>query len=248
MKNFLALILTLFLGYMIILSLGNNDLFPAYGDVDVTTRVSQRYIDRDVNGSPGEVIFGQATNLESGPANTITAIVADYRSFDTLGEVTVLFVSSLGVALLLGGTKQKRLELNFKPNFMLRVGSRAIFGIILMTGIYIAIHGHLTPGGGFPGGTMIASSMLLLYLADDEFRAKIKGFKMLESAAGSAYVLMGLTGLLLGGYFLQNFLPNGTLGNLLSAGMIPIIYVLIGLKVGSEISGVVDNFLTEEGV
>lgn len=248
MKNFLALLITLFLAYMIIISLGNNDAFPAYGEADVTQRVSQKYIDRDVNGNVGEVIFGEATNLESGPANTVTAIVADYRSFDTLGEVTVLFVASLGVALLLGGASQKRLELNFHPNFMLRVGSRALFGIILMTGIYISIHGHLTPGGGFPGGTMIASSILLLYLADDEFRAKIKGFKMLESAAGSAYVIIGLIGLFLGGYFLENLLGNGTLGDLLSAGMIPIIYVIIGLKVGSEISGVIDNFLTEEGV
>ena len=248
MKNFLALLLTLFLGYMIMTSLAANDLFPDQGAADVTTRVSQKYIDRSVNGDVGEVIFGEATNLESGPANIVTAIVADYRSFDTLGEVSVLFVSSLGVALLLGGSKQKRLELNFHPNFMLRVGSRALFGIILMTGIYISIHGHLTPGGGFPGGTMIASSMLLLYLADDEFRAKIKGFKMLESAAGSAYVIIGLLGLFIGAFFLENLLDNGVLGDLFSAGMIPIIYVLIGLKVGSEISGVIDNFLTEEGV
>ena len=248
MKNFLAFIAVLVLGYMIVVSLDNNEAFPAYGEADVSSRVSQAFIDRSVTEDPGDIIFGQATNLESGPANIVTAIVADYRSFDTLGEVTVLFVSSLGVALLLGGKKQKRLELNFHPNFMLRVGSRALFGIILMTGVYVAIHGHLTPGGGFPGGAMIASSMLLLYLADDEFRAKIKGFKMLESFAGTAYVLIGLTGLLLGGYFLENFLDNGVIGDLFSAGIIPIVYVLIGLKVGSEISGIIDNFLTEEGV
>ncbi len=248
MKNFLAFIAVLVLGYMIVVSLDNNEAFPAYGEADVSSRVSQAFIDRTVTEDPGDIIFGQATNLESGPANIVTAIVADYRSFDTLGEVTVLFVSSLGVALLLGGKKQKRLELNFHPNFMLRVGSRALFGIILMTGVYIAIHGHLTPGGGFPGGAMIASSMLLLYLADDEFRAKIKGFKMLESFAGTAYVLIGLTGLLLGGYFLENLLDNGVIGDLFSAGIIPIVYVLIGLKVGSEISGIIDNFLTEEGV
>ena len=248
MKNFLALVFTLFLGFMIITALSNNEAFPKYGEADVSTRVSQKYLDRSVNGNPGEIIFREATNLESGPANTVTAIVADYRSFDTLGEVTVLFISSLGVALLLGSTKQRRMELDFHPNFMLKVGSRALFGIILMTGIYISIHGHLTPGGGFPGGTMIASSMLLLYLADDEFRAKIKGFKILESAAGSAYVIIGLLGLLIGSYFLENLLNNGVIGYLFSAGMIPIIYVLIGLKVGSEISGVIDNFLTEESV
>jgi multicomponent Na+:H+ antiporter subunit B len=45
---------------------------------------------------------------------------------------------------------------------------------------------------------------------------------------------------------LENFIVSGTVGQLLSAGIIPIIYVLIGLKVGSEIASVVDNFLTEE--
>ena len=247
MKNFLALIAVLFLGFMIVWSLDQNEAFPAYGEAVVENRVSAAYVTRSVNGDPGDIEFGVTEGLESGPANTVTAIVADYRSFDTLGAVTVLFVSALGVALLLGAAKQKRLELDFHPNFMLRVGSRALFGIILMTGIYISIHGHLTPGGGFPGGSMIATSMLLLYLADDGFRAKIKGFKILESVMGSIYVLIGITGLLAYDYFLVNFLDTGVVGELFSAGIIPIIYVVIGLKVGSEISNVIDNFLTEEG-
>ena len=248
MKNFLAFIAVLALGFMITTSLNNNEAFPKYGEANVSDRVSQAYIDRSATENPGDITFGESADLESGPANIVTAIVADYRSFDTLGEVTVLFVSSLGVALLLGATKQKRISLEFRPNFMLRVGSRALFGIILMTGIYIAIHGHLTPGGGFPGGAMIASSVLLLYLADDTFRAKISGFKVLESVAGSAYVLIGIAGLFVASYFLENFMFNEAIGTLFSAGIIPIVYVLIGLKVGSEISGIVDNFLTEEGV
>jgi len=246
MKNFLALIAVFALGYMIVVSLDNNDAFPDYGEADVSSRVSQDYIDRSVTENPGDIVFEESSDLESGPANIVTAIVADYRSFDTLGEVTVLFISSLGVALLIGGVKQKRLDFNFHPNFMLKVGSRALFGIILMTGVYVASHGHLTPGGGFPGGAMIASSILLLYLADDEFRAKMQGFKMLESFAGVAYVLIGLIGLFAFDYFLINFLDNGVIGELFSSGIIPIIYIVIGLKVGSEISGIIDNFLTEE--
>jgi len=88
---------------------------------------------------------------------------------------------------------------------------------------------------------------LLLYLADDQFRTKISGFKVLESVAGTLYVVIGLVGLFAFDYFLVNFLDNGILGELFSAGIVPIVYVLIGLKVGSEISGIVDNFLTEEG-
>jgi len=248
MKNILSLFATLLLGAFIIISLSNNDLFPNYGEASVIDRISNSFIDRDVNGATSGVEFGESENLESGPSNIVTSIVADYRSFDTLGEVTVLFVSSLGVALLLAGTSKKRMELNFKPNFMIRVGSRALFGIILMTGVFITIHGHLTPGGGFPGGTMIASSILLLYLADDQFRTKVTSFKVLESVMGSLYVIIGLIGLLVFDYFLVNFLDNGIIGELFSAGIIPIVYVLIGLKVGSEISGIVDNFLTEEAV
>ncbi len=248
MKNFISFIITVFLGVLIIMSLSNNDLFPKFGDVDLSDRISSSFINKDVTETNDDVIYGESEDLESGPSNIVTSIVADYRSFDTLGEVTVLFVSSLGVALLLAGANKRRMELSFKPNFMIRVGSRALFGIILMTGVFITIHGHLTPGGGFPGGTMIASSILLLYLADDQFRTKVKSFKVLESVMGSLYVIIGLVGLFAFDYFLVNFLNNGIIGDLFSSGIIPIIYVLIGLKVGSEISGIIDNFLTEEGV
>ncbi len=234
MKNVLGLLFALVLGTFIILALDNSADFPEFGSVDINDRVSGQYFDQD--------------NIdETGSANIVTAVVVGYRGFDTLGEVTVLFISSLGVALMLtSGKKQDRLDLKFKPNFMLKTGSKIIFGIILVTSLYIIFHGHLTPGGGFPGGAMIASAILLLYLADDNFRSNIKGFKLLEGVAGSLFVIIGLLGLVVATYFLQNFLPTGTVGNLLSAGIIPIIYVLIGLKVGSEISGIVDNFLTEE--
>ena len=234
MKNIFGLLISLLLGVFIILALDASASFPDFGSVVIADRVSDNYLDQ--------------TNVEDvGSANIVTAIVVGYRGFDTLGEVTVLFISSLGVALVLGSTKkQQRMDLKFKPNFMLRIGSKVLFGIILMTSLYIIFHGHLTPGGGFPGGAIIASAILLMYLADDKFRSNIKGFKILEGVAGSLFVVIGLLGLIVATYFLQNFLPVGTVGNLLSAGIIPIIYVLIGLKVGSEISGIVDNFLTEE--
>ncbi len=245
MKRFLAFVLVTALGVLIVLSLNSNSLFVPYGEADLQDRVSDEYINRSVTDN-NDIVFGESINLESGPANTVTAIVADYRSFDTLGEVTVLFVSSLGVALLLGTLSSERMKLNFKPNFMLKTGSKVLFSVILMTGVYVIAHGHLTPGGGFPGGTMIASSILLLYLSDDTFRTKVKSFKTLESVAGSLYVLLGLVGLFFFDYFLVNFLDNGVLGDLFSSGIIPIVYTLIGLKVGSEISGIIDYFLTEE--
>jgi len=178
-------------------------------------------------------------------ANMVTSVVVDYRSFDTLGEVTVLFVSSLGVAFVLGGLTT-RVKSNHSQSFILKVGVDVLFSLIILVGAYIFIHGHLTPGGGFPGGALIGAALLLKYVSNDTYRANIKGFKALEGTMGSIYVLLGLLGIVTGSFFLENILDIGTIGNLISGGLIPIIYVLIGLKVGSELTGIFDHFMNEE--
>lgn len=249
MKKVVSLILILGLGFLIFTALYFTDngplTFNAYGDVSLTDRVAQAYVDKSVNGAHDPVIFGQSADQETGSANMVTSIVVNYRSFDTLGEVTVLFVSTLGVGLLLGG-RRRRQAFRHSPNFILKHGARFTFGIMAVFGIYMFTHGHLTPGGGFPGGSILAAAVLLLYLGDDEFRVRLAGFKLAEGLAGSLYVIIGLLGLVIGGYFLLNFLPTGTVGSLASAGIIPVVYVLIGLKVGSEITGAIDGFATEE--
>jgi multicomponent Na+:H+ antiporter subunit B len=64
----------------------------------------------------------------------------------------------------------------------------------------------------------------------------------IESLSGAFYVVIGVLGLVLAGGFLDNrFLPLGQFGSLFSAGAIPIIYSLIGLKVGSELTGILEN-------
>ena len=249
MKKTVSLLLILGLGVFIFVNLYFTDngplTFRSYGDINLQDRIAQNYVDKSVNDTNDPVIFGISSDEETGSANIVTSIVVNYRSFDTLGEVTVLFVSTLGVGLLLGG-KRKRYAFRYAPNFILKHGARAIFGILMVFGVYMFTHGHLTPGGGFPGGSIIASAIMLLYLADDEFRVRLTAFKIAEGAAGSMYVIIGLLGLVIGGYFLFNFLPTGKVGYLFSAGLIPIIYALIGLKVGSEITGMIDGFTTEE--
>jgi len=248
MKQIVSILLVAAIGILIFSALYFSDetlKFNEYGNVSLEGRVSEKYIEKSVNGNTEEIIFGETEGAESGSANMVTSVVVNYRSFDTLGEVTVLFVSALGVGLLLNG-KRKRQNLKDAPNFILKQGARIIFGIMVVFGVYMFIHGHITPGGGFPGGAIIAASILLLYLSDDEFRIKLGAAKAVESTAGSLYVIVGLLGIVLAGYFLQNFLPTGTVGEVISSGIIPVVYMLIGLKVGSELSSVIDGFLTEE--
>ncbi|HPJ01900.1 MAG TPA: Na(+)/H(+) antiporter subunit B [Candidatus Limiplasma sp.] len=271
MKQVVSILLVVALGVFVFLALYTGDhsplQFTPYGEADLSTRVSQRFVDKTVTLGMGEaetapdaqaeadapafeampalVVYGETRDAETGSANMVTSIVVNYRSFDTLGEVTVLFIAAFGVGLLLSG-KRKRQQPAYEPSFILKHGARIVFGIMVVFGVYVFIHGHLTPGGGFPGGSIIAAAILLLYIADNEFQAKVKTFKILEGVAGSLYVIAGLLGLVIGGYFLQNFLPTGVVGDLVSAGVIPIVYILIGLKVGSELTGVIAGFATEE--
>jgi len=244
MKKVFAGLLAVAFGVVLLIGISTTTGLFSYNETLIDDGAASHYIAKDVNGKTGEVVFGETRDAETGSANMVTSVIANYRSFDTLGEVTVLFLAALGVSLLAGtmdkGRKRK------KSGFILRTSAHILFPLMLVTGIYIFTHGHLTPGGGFPGGSMIASSFLLLYLADDNFRANVKGFKIAEGMAGTLYVVLGIIGLLAGGYFLVNFLPTGTVGNLLSGGIIPIVYVIIGLKVGSEITGIITDMFNEE--
>lgn len=239
MKKFISAFLTIAIAFFVFsLLYDSQSMFPKYGEKDLSKIVSQRYIEKNVDE--------ERPYPETGSANIVTSVVVNYRSFDTLGELTVLFISALGVSLLLnvGG---ERIKFRIKPNFILKAGVRIITGIILIVGVYIFIHGHLTPGGGFPGGAMIASSILLMYLSDDNFKEKMNAFNVLEGTSGILIIILGLIGLFAFNSFLYNFLPSGNIGELFSAGLTPILYVLIGLKVGSELSNIVGNFLSEGG-
>jgi len=207
-------------GFFIVLSdipFGNNRM-----------NVAKYYIDNGIN--------------ETGAVNIVTAVVVNYRALDTLGEVTVLFVASLGLGALLhagkdgSGNKQR-------ASLVVRTGSRILFPLILLFGAYIFVHGHLTPGGGFQGGAVIASAFLLQYLAYRHYSIDRQKFSMVESISGSAFVVVGLLGLAIGGYFLSNFLDKGVPYSLFSAGVIPVLYVAIGLKVGAELAGIVAGLM-----
>jgi multicomponent Na+:H+ antiporter subunit B len=112
---------------------------------------------------------------------------------------------------------------------------------MLMFGVYIFVHGHLTPGGGFQGGVVIAAAVLFLFLAGSISELAHGTLQLLEILAGTGYVAVGLLGLWAAAGFLDpRFLPSGELGTLFSAGAIPVIYSLVGIKVGAELSGVID--------
>lgn len=113
--------------------------------------------------------------------------------------------------------------------------TRLTVGLILLFGIYIILHGHLSPGGGFAGGVIVALSLVHLMLAFGKDAAISKVSKNLASNLESIAALMFLSIALLGflgGSFFLNILPKGTPFNLFSAGIIPLCNIAIGIKVG----------------
>jgi len=182
---------------------------------------------------------------ETGAANIVTSVVVNYRGFDTLGEVTVLFIAALGLGTVLFTRREKVQRKKEPASLILYTGCRFLFPLILLVGAYVFIHGHLTPGGGFQGGAIIASAFLLIYLGCQGRRVNEKGTKAIESLSGLIFIIAGLVGLAVSGYFLHNFLPRGTPNFLFSAGIIPVLYIAIGFKVGSELAGIIDNLIEE---
>lgn len=181
---------------------------------------------------------------ELGAANLVTSVVVTYRGLDTLGEVTVLFISAAGASLLL----RRRRNTNKKhvveeSSEIVQTTLSIMFPIIMLFGVYIFINGHLTPGGGFQGGAVVASALLFFMLARPNDSISHKLLMKIESLSGFTYVMLGLLGVILAGGFLDNrVLPLGDFGSLFSAGLIPLINILIGLKVGSELGSLLQKF------
>ncbi len=202
-----------------------------FGDAEVDSEdsVSNRFISNSTE--------------ETGSSNFVTAVVVNYRGFDTLGEVTVLFLASAGVgaiasALPEGGKRRKVIP----PSIILTAGTKLVLPLIILFGAYVFVHGHLSPGGGFQGGVIIASGILLYMVAFPEWRSPHRALSISESLAGLSFAGIGIIGLAVGGIFLDNVISGaGEVGMLVSAGLIPLIYIAIGIKVGAEMTGLVSR-------
>ena len=183
---------------------------------------------------------------ETGATNLVTSVVLDYRALDTLGEVTILFVAAVGVGVIFFAERPPRRRPRQAASVIVVTGSRVLFPLILLFGVYVFLHGHLTPGGGFQGGAVIASGVLLLYLARREQTLHREALGVAESLGGLVFVGIGLLGLAISGTFLSNFLAKGQPNLLLSAGVIPIIYTAVGVKVGAELARIIGDLVERE--
>jgi multicomponent Na+:H+ antiporter subunit B len=208
-------------------------------------------------GPYGDVLNSTAVN-DRKATNVISAVNFDYRGIDTLGEEFILFAAVMGVVLLL---REQRGERRDRPvdiaddrkaphdSDSVRELCLGLVAPATLFGLYVVSHGHLTPGGGFQGGVLLATAPLLMYLGGEYM-----GFRRLspealtevgEGTGAGAFALIGLIALVVAGAFLQNFLPLGKPSDLNSSGTILVINLSVGLAVASGLVLLLSEFLEQ---
>ncbi len=135
---------------------------PRFGDPNApaSTRVSPRYIEK--------------AEEEAGAPNMVTAVLADYRSYDTLGETVVIFTAGMACLIVLGafGNGRQadgatRMSESFGSD-VLDAAARMLLPFIITFAAYVVVHGHHSPGGGFQGGAICAAAIILFKLVHPE--------------------------------------------------------------------------------
>jgi multicomponent Na+:H+ antiporter subunit B len=125
--------------------------------------------------------------------------------------------------------------------------SSITFPLITIYGLYVIAHGHLTPGGGFQGGAVVASGCAMILVAYGSIwtlgKIKEKNLSILESIGAICFILLAILGLGFGAVFFNNFLVGSdflfgvipaygsTLANINTGGVIPLMNFAVGIKV-----------------
>lgn len=185
----------------------------------------------------------------SGAINVVAAVLLDFRAFDTLGEASVIFASVATVGAVFAGSVPRRTDTGL--GLLVRRAVAYLAALFLLFPVYVVLHGHLSPGGGFQGGVSLAVLIILLTVVFGTRRVSlglgVRRLRTTESLSAAAFLLIGLVGVVQGLPYLTNGaagFPRGDAGSLLSGGVIPLLNVVIGLKVASGLGSILFDLLS----
>ncbi len=202
--------------------------------------------------------------------DAVASITFDQRGFDTLGEELILFSSILGVAVLLRRSRHQIERLHRErgehaeegrtddrvpgrappeTSSAVRILGAGLAGPCVVFAAYLVTHGQLSPGGGFQGGVVAATAPLVVYLSAEAAvftRIAPRALAEVVEAVGvGGYGAVGVAGLAVAGVFLENVLPLGEMGDVLSSGTIFALNGLVGLAVATGFVVLLAAFLEE---
>ncbi|WP_461864945.1 Na(+)/H(+) antiporter subunit B [Thermococcus sp.] len=177
------------------------------------------------------------SNLTSHSPEVVTAIVWNYRGFDTLFETFVFFLSIMGALSIFRLTEEQEKEVRSlesrEPHrhmdLITRATTKLVVIMIVSISASIALHGHLTPGGGFQGGSAMAVAALLLFAAFSKFTLERKGLTLRHVITAYAFGLALILATAIAPVFLYD-------GRLLQINLLPGETGLLNLDVGEYIA------------
>lgn len=181
--------------------------------------------------------------------NTVTAVYLQSRAYDTLFEVIVFSVGVLGVTIMLKA--EPRSELSEQTVFgTAQVYSSGILAISVTLFLYVVLNGHISPGGGFAGGVILAGSVVL-YGVSSSFIKALSHYEKLRMRILENIALVATLSLMTMGFSFPSFSfklsEMQNFGSILSGGVIPLLNLFIGLKVYAGSWKMASEFVVRRG-
>lgn len=186
--------------------------------------------------------------METGSLNLVTAIYLDYRLLDTLFEAGILLVAVTGVSWI---AQHENIEHN--PLFMLDrfkipelfvSFARVIYPVVLLFGIYVIFNGHLAPGGGFQGGAILATALLILYYIDLKKKTNLEAIFTIEKILYLSLLIIASFSYFTRGVWFTNVVPLES-GIDVKAIFLVTLNLIIGAKVALGLTAIFIAFLKE---
>jgi multicomponent Na+:H+ antiporter subunit B len=215
--KWLALIAVILTGSLLIYAVSD---FPDWGSAESPAN----------GGVPGagasiSKVYIEETETLTHVPNMVTAVLADYRGYDTMFETVVIFAAGMAIFAILrvlrdvdnpvSPTKMDYTVDGDHQRIIIGTTCRLLIPIIQIFALYVVAHGHHSPGGGFQGGVILGASFILIGLSEDLESAlkrfSEKKFLALACIGILIYALFGVLSQLLD----RDFLDYGALQTIL---------------------------------
>lgn len=231
-RGMYAVLSVVFCAVFIGVLIATTGTLPEFGSMDTPT----------VNGTSEHYV--EEGRDETGATNLVAGMILDYRAFDTLGESFVLFTATCTVIILMDNGEHFRKRagdrneiVRYQNDPVIRTAAKVLIPVILMFGFYILFFGHLSPGGGFSGGTILGAGLILYAMVHGTTRARSVlrpgRIKAVTIVSLSFYCLSKTYSFFTGNTFnnVHSIIGTGNPGDIISAGLILPLNLAVGLVV-----------------
>jgi len=185
---------------------------------------------------------------DTGSRNLVTAILLDYRLFDSLFEAGILLIAVSGVIWISKhDVEEKNAQFmldKYKTPDLFVTFSRLVYPLMLAFGFYVIINGHVSPGGGFQGGAIVATAILILYYIDGNKETNIGLIVTIEKIIYLLIILLASLSFFTRGEFFTNFFVPSANPDLKAIYLV-LLNVFIGFKVALGLWTIFTAFLKE---